>query len=194
MKKKLFAFAPLLILSFSLLAQTPADCNLNLKNPIYTQTGILTNQSYAKANLPPEFKDVQYDLDCNSCSCTTIDACDGNPGSLIYDVYYPVQSSIIPLPAVILFHGGVFAECPGINQQIMATLCTALAERGFVVYNAEYRRGRLRDGRLGGIYTSVQHQLAAYRGLQDCKGAIRSIIKRQQHHNDPEFINDPLRD
>ena len=107
----------------------------------------------------------------------------------MYDVYYPSHDyTQLKLPAVILFHGGGFGECPQYNQQIMRDLCSANAKRGFVTFNVEYRRGRIKDKR-NDAYASAQHLLAVYRGIQDCKGAIRSIIKRERQH-DSDFPGD----
>lgn len=55
-----------------------------------------------------------------------------------------------------------------------------ISEKRFVVFNVEYRGGRLKDAS-NTQYTSVQQQLAVYRACQDARGAIRSIIKRQKN-------------
>lgn len=182
MKKKLFAFALLLILSFSLLAQTPNDCTVNLKFPLYTEIAIDPNKSYAKDPLPADCKDVIYKWDQDG-ACSLYNACIYPTASLKYDVYYPVRlNQGPPLPAVIFFHGGGLAECPDKDQYLIQKICSTFAERGFVVFNVEYRRGRTKDPR-NELYASAQHQLAVYRALQDCRGAIRTIIKRQQEQN-----------
>jgi NAD(P)H-flavin reductase len=56
-----------------------------------------------------------------------------------------------------------------------------LAKRGYVVFNCEYRRGRILDNRTspnGLVFRTVQQQRAAWVACQDGRGALRSIIKR----------------
>lgn len=178
-----------IFLYFSSIAQTPADCSLNLRYPIFTQIGVQNNVSYAKYPFPIECKDVIYKKDADG-ACSLYNACLNTSASLIYNVYYPIHNNLDPkLPAVIIFHGGGFAECPDLNQQFITKICSSFAERGFVTFNVEYRRGRLKDNR-NDLYASAQHELAIYRALQDCRGAIRSIIKRQNLHSS-NFSNDP---
>ena len=197
MKNKLIATI-LIFFQFSftihLHSQVPPNiCSYNLTNPVFTQIGhVNALRSYAKSPFPTNCNDVVYELDGDRLpNCITdTDLCLNDASSLMYDVYYPIHNySQQKLPAVILFHGGGFAECPKYSQTIMETLCEEFAKRGFVTFNVEYRRGRAKD-LINTANTSVQHQLAAYRGLQDCRGAIRSIIKRQTQHNS-DFPDDP---
>jgi hypothetical protein len=60
------------------------------------------------------------------------------------------------------------------------------------VLNVEYRSGTLDDRLEGNIYECVQRILALYRAAQDARGAVRSIIKREQLHN-TQFPDDPYR-
>jgi hypothetical protein len=84
-----------------------------------------------------------------------------------------------------LVHGGGFSDCGTLNADDMKTLCVDFAKHGFVVFNVEYRRGRVLDlvPPPPSIYTSVQQEAAAYRAIQDVRGAIRSIILRQINHS-----------
>ncbi len=193
--KKLNILLPLLIYGciYSLYAQspsdsTPANCTWNLKNPIFTEIVHVENISYAKSS-STVCRDVSYaDDDENTApQCDPIDTCVACGPALFYDAYYPKHIYSTPLPAVILGHPGGFAECSSYDQQLMRTLCEEFAKRGFVAINAEYRRGRIKD--TNGAYTSVQQQLAAYRGFQDIRGVIRSIIKRQRLQLDPVRID-----
>ena len=61
----------------------------------------------------------------------------------------------------------------------MPTMCTKLAFKGFICFNVEYRRGRIKDTRRQ--YRSVQAQLAQYRSSQDGRGAIRSILQIERN-------------
>ena len=109
-----------------------------------------------------------------------------NVSSCRYRVYYPRSTwegfatghdyETVPLPCVVLFHPGGFQECQDHIQPGMVTMCTQFALRGFVAITVDYRGGRLKDS--DATLTSVQQQLAPYRAIQDARGAIRSIIKR----------------
>ena len=180
-------------------SDSPANCSLNLKQPIFPGSnaiGILT-RSYAKSPLPTVFTDVKY-VDEDSyrpgiCDAPISTICDNNGSILSYDVYYPKNHDYIngcALPAMILFHAGGFDECSSRDQSLVKAMCNYFAHRGFVTFNVEYRVGRLKDQR---IYTSVQQQLAAYRACQDGRGAIRSIIKRQMNETPGGTLNDPYR-
>jgi acetyl esterase/lipase len=85
------------------------------------------------------------------------------------------------LPAVILFHAGGYAECSNKNLPGISKMCEEFALRGFIAFNVEYRRGRMLDLD-DPTYTSVQQELAIYRACQDVRGAIRTILKRQDEH------------
>lgn len=130
------------------------------------------------------FSDVQYidDKNCNTATtCTSLDTT-----SMVYQVYYP-QLSISayaqnPLPAFVFFHSGDFSDCSHYNGALGVSFdyfCKRMAERGFVTFNVEYRRGVEKKFN----YVTAQQQLASYRGCQDGRGALRSIIRRQQNHN-----------
>lgn len=170
---------------------TPSDCRWNLADPIFnfvehTRKAV----SYANSEMPVTFSDASYKRDDDHFPCITFNDCSKRPSSLIYDVWYPRHNYIDQkLPAIILFHGGSFEECNTYDQEIMTNLCKEFAKRGFVAFNVEYRRGKVADSRQPN-FKSAQEVLAGYRSLQDCRGAIRSIIKRQRLH-DSDFPDDP---
>ncbi|CAN5816811.1 hypothetical protein BH10BAC2_BH10BAC2_26680 [soil metagenome] len=132
-----------------------------------------------------------YAADCQSA---TSDDCNQDISSLVYDVYYPDKTieeyEACPLPAVILFHAGGFSECSNYGQPGISTICEELAKRGYVAFCVEYRRGRVKQGNK---YTTVQQQLAVYRACQDARGAIRSIIKRQNNETSGDAWGDEYR-
>jgi hypothetical protein len=72
----------------------------------------------------------------------------------------------------------------------MITFCMEFARKGFIAITCEYRWGILKDENI--IYTTTQQELALYRGQQDGRGAIRSIIKhnRTDYHNGLFRINE----
>lgn len=174
---------------------TPSNCFWDLHDSIFTQIGRTEPISYAKTQFPANFKDVSYDKDGTVGNCNPVDSCVDEATSLIYEVFYPADHNYnatnAKLPVMILWHGGGFGECPKYTQALMRNLCSAFAYRGFVTINAEYRRGRLKDKR-NDAYTSAQHLLAAARSLQDGRGLIRSVIKRERLH-DSLFATDPYR-
>jgi acetyl esterase/lipase len=180
---------------------TPFNC-IDLRSTLYDYAVFSESSGngvpYANGSLP----DVKYLNDEGYCTtqCTCVapsqSVCLNNPNQLVYDVYYPsnyANFATCPLPAIILFHAGGFKECSNFREPGIMTICQELAKRGFVAFSVEYRQGRIRDPADTFKYTSVQQQLAFYRAIQDVKGAIRSIIKRQNNETTGDSFNDPYR-
>lgn len=123
--------------------------------------------------------------------CDSIDVFDRN--TLRYHAYYPLASvhdyTTTPLPVIVLFHAGGYAECSYLDLALMTNFCKEFAQKGFIAITVEYRRGVLLDT---DPYTSAQQELALYRGQQDGRGAIRSIVKRNRigHHDNLFRINE----
>ena len=159
---------------------------------------------YGLSPSPAGYKDVRYSL--NDCNSNNNDAtiCETSSDTLRYFVYYPTKINLspinyntCPLPAVILFHGGSYDECSGLDNKGILIVAADFAKRGFVVFDVEYRKGVLVDRRqpvplqdTNITYTSAQQILAIYRAGQDARGAIWSIIKRQRLHAS-NFPEDP---
>ncbi len=168
---------------------TPVRCTWNLKNAIFTRIVHSDHISYAKSssNACSNVSNAG-DVEKTDIGCYPADGCSDCNSSMFYDVYYPRHDfTAVALPAIILAHPGGFAQCSSYDEELMRTLCEGFAKRGFVAFNVEYRRGRIKDP--SQHFTSVQQQLAAYRGFQDIRGAIRSIIKRQRLMRDPFIID-----
>lgn len=170
--------------------------------PVYYKTGF---------NIP----DVSYDEENGEGRCTRQDACVNlsetttKPGDtvLFYEVHYPTcypYATEDTLPPVIFFcHSGGASDCSSIsNTEVITDMCIAFAERGFVVFNIEYRRGRVITDAYGQewndpfdgapinekrlvAYTTAQLSLAYFRGFQDARGAIRTILERNANGNLP---------
>jgi len=178
---------------------TPANCINNMADYKIPIDSIRKSPalSYAKTGVYPipNYHDVKYKddiLDPNGddflisedelkgCAAQR-NFCETDSSALNYLVYSPknVDYSSCKLPGIILFHAGGYSDCS--NYKYEDTLCINLARKGFIVYLVEYRRGRIKDQNSGGIYTSAQQMLAIYRAMQDGRGAIRSIIKRQRN-------------
>jgi|GEM_PF-4451964 len=163
------------IIYVSAFAQSCSD----LRYPIYTpdQIDSIGNLSYAGIKPVPDFYSTNDSLDAR---CTNGLGCDSSNAALVYDIYYPsttvyTKYDIMPLPAVIIFHSGSFSDCSNKQRDSTRDYCKAFAQRGFIVFNVEYRRGRLLDGKK----LSPEQLLAIYRAVQDGNGAIRSIVQRQ---------------
>ncbi len=182
---------------------TPFNCSINLKIVLFSDVTIIHDVPYFKHPKHPEdfneCNDVKYktaEYGGMSCPAPTETLCEPNTSLLVYDVYYPTYHKFFGedgcgLPAFIFFHAGSYKECSAKDKDISVEICTEFAKRGFVAYSVEYRRGKKDDA---GVYRSVQNQLAQYRAAQDARGAIRSIIKRQQNEviddwNDPYSID-----
>ncbi|MFZ1798719.1 MAG: alpha/beta hydrolase [Chitinophagaceae bacterium] len=181
---------------------TPSNCYWDLRDPIFASSDIVKTGKiwYGKNDPPntiPNYYDVSYDGDEVSPgfddynnddedlqACTNVDGCSQIGSSLFYYVYYPKHNyRVKKLYAFVLFHAGGFSDCSGPNYE--DSLCRTMARKGFIVFNVEYRRGRIKDPTLPiGKYTSVQQYEAFYRGVQDGRGSIRSIIYDQQQHSD----------
>lgn len=212
---------PVFIISFcSLHAQDSTDrCTLSslfcpsgnssLKNPLYTWEKTEAIPYYSTQS-PSGYKDAHYKLNYCPFVCPVpsgTDGCDIDASTaLYYFVYYPtnfVDYNTCKLPALIMFHSGGFSECSDPDQDGLNYFCESMAARGFVVFSCQYRVGVIPDQRpIPGVinpvgpkeeYVSAQQILAIYRACQDARGAIRSIIKRQNNETSGDNWNDPYR-
>lgn len=167
-------------------------CTWDLTAPItgltVYNTSLTSQISYG--NSYPTCKDVVYEKDSLKCDdfYDKGDACVSGQGSLKFYVYYPAllnsnSLATCKLPVIINFHGGSYFECSRSTHAGAQDICLRLAKRGFVVINAEYRRGVLLDNQKDinkFQKISVQQVLAIYRANQDIRGCIRSVIKMQR--------------
>ena len=162
----------------------PYDCG-DITNPVTTKNAdivVVPNVSYSNGTYVP---DAAYGKDSlNSCAATNLkDTLVNGASSLVYDVYYlnPSKYTYNQLPpALILFHSGGFSDCSNKDGDGMLTYCREFTKRGFIVFNVEYRRGRLKDLEKdinGNMPMTAAQKLATYRAFQDGRGAIRSIVK-----------------
>ncbi|HRI22587.1 MAG TPA: hypothetical protein PLA68_16620 [Panacibacter sp.] len=160
---------------------TPAKCKWNLKDStIFSGIAVSSPITYGKSNASPAYYDVEYKFGTGEDSCGTIDTCiANNTAALKYKVYYPINHNynVLPLPCLILFHAGGFSDCSEYEQgNFFSTLGTELAKRGFIVFNVEYRRGRLNDKKK--IYRSVQSVESNYRAIQDGRGLSAALYTK----------------
>jgi len=161
----------------------------NFINEVYKDSEIIKPNStnnppvnYAKPNT--QILDVKYVDDSlsgggSTHQCSTTTNCTDGSSNLIYEVYYPniKYSDSRRLSAIIFFHDGGFTDCINFHSSPTLTYCNEFAKRGFVVFNVEYRRGKVED--VNKKYTSASRFLALYRSIQDARGAIRTIVSRE---------------
>ena len=171
-------------------------CNTDLTNPI---TGLkidsVINISYGKGT--GISMDVLYhDNACPPSNEAPPTTCTDGYDAMKYDVYFPdslnnkiIDYSECGFPAIVMFHGGSFDECSDKDNHGIKYICIQMALRGFIVFNVEYRRGVLLDGRppINPLFQfrniSAQQILTIYRGSQDVRGFLRSMIYKQQTNN-----------
>lgn len=161
--------------------KTIYNCGTNLANEQFSDVQIQVIHGISYAKPAPTAPDVNYYSKNNS----NLDDC-GFPGpdcsydgsALTYDVYFPNAAAypcyrLQPLPAIFLFPGGGFSDCVD-ESDGTSEYCMAFAKRGFVAFNVNYRRGRLKNP--SGKDITASQLLAIYRACQDARGAIKSAI------------------
>ncbi len=138
-------------------------------------------------------KDVLYHGD-NGLGCVTDSTtkCDDtnkhqtDETALRYRAFYPIGTDSLPdghdynakpLPLMAFFHAGGFKECTQYDDDFSETMGMEFARKGFIFLSVEYRTGRLSDIYVGSHWTA-QQQLATCKGIQDVRGALQSIVKR----------------
>lgn len=189
---------------------TPANCNWDLRVPLFSQVDIIdgTNMTvpivYGNGT-NSDYHDVAFKNEEDGCiggdGCTGI--AENYADTLKIFVYYPKHdystATGCKLPPFIFAHAGGYSDCSRLTPVGgSATFCKYMAERGFVVFSIEYRSGRLIDPVQKVpppntvFYNSVFQNAAAYRAAQDIRGAIRYIVYRELNHGS-SGINDPYR-
>ncbi|MFM9422150.1 MAG: hypothetical protein RIR06_611 [Bacteroidota bacterium] len=120
------------------------------------------------------------------------------PEALVMDVYTPSGDTETNRPVILYFHTGNFLPFPQ-NQGTGGTrtdstaveICTRLAKLGYVVASCDYRLGwnPIAPTQEERVNTLIN---AAYRGVQDCRTAVRYFRKSVAESNNP-FGIDPSR-
>jgi dienelactone hydrolase len=190
MRKLLFIVATALIMQMLFNQSVPAQCNntifscgTNLSKEQISDSQVLISLSNPYAKGSAQQYDVNYYDKHNSlltdCGTPSKYECSFDGAALTYDVYYPNKKAYTcyntqPLPVVFLFPGGGFSDCID-DSDGTSDYCKAFAKRGFVAVNVNYRKGRLKDTSES---LSASLLLAMYRAFQDGRGAIRTVIAR----------------
>lgn len=108
---------------------------------------------------------------------------DGNPQTLLMDVYMPEGDTSTERAVVVVAHGGFFVSGSKTGSDVVP-LCQRLAKMGYVAVSIEYRLGFAIAASLDGPMTE-----AAMRGLQDGKAAVRYLRKSVAEDNNPYGID-----
>lgn len=120
------------------------------------------------------------------------------PEALKCDIYEPTGDTETNRPLILYFHTGNFIPHPQNggptgtrSDSSVVEMCSRLARMGYVVASCDYRLGwnpiaSTQDER---VYTLIN---AAYRGVQDCRTAIRYFRMTEDTQSNPYGI-DPSR-
>lgn len=118
------------------------------------------------------------------------------PNDLVMDIYEPSGDTETDRPVVLYFHTGNFLPYP-VNggtggfktDSSTVEMCTRLARMGYVVASCDYRLGwnPLAETQPERTYTLIN---AAYRGVQDCRTAVRFFRMSEEVMGDPWGIDE----
>lgn len=120
------------------------------------------------------------------------------PEELKMDIYQPAGDWETNRPLILYFHTGNFLPHPqngspgGLRtDSSVVELCKRFARMGYVVASCDYRLGwnPIAETQPERVYTLIN---AAYRGVQDCRTAVRYFRMTHQEMNNPYGI-DPNR-
>ena len=103
----------------------------------------------------------------------------GQPQTLLLDVYRPVGDTLQDRPVVIVAFGGSFIT--GTRQDV-AELCLAFAHRGYVAIAPDYRVGFF-------FPTQATTTRAVVRSMHDLKACVRFLRKTVAEEGDPYGID-----
>lgn len=102
---------------------------------------------------------------------------DGGTDSLRLNLYKPLGDGQTERPLLILIHGGGFI---GGHRNDLNAVCSSIASMGWATATVSYRLGIYGTGILDPpfAYDPYEATRAAYRAMQDVKGAIRFLKER----------------
>ncbi len=117
------------------------------------------------------------------------------PELLKLDFYEPAGDTETDRPLILYFHTGNFLPHPqngspgGLRtDSSVVELCTRMARMGYVVASCDYRLGwnPLAPTQEERVYSLIN---AAYRGVQDCRTAVRYFRMAEEEMGDPYHID-----
>lgn len=121
---------------------------------------------------------------------------EASPQDLVMDVYTPAGDNETMRPVVLYFHTGNFLPYPnnggvgGVKTDSAAVeICSRLARMGYVAISCDYRLG------WNPLATTAEERRwwlinAAYRGVQDCRTAVRFLRKSVAESSNPYGIDE----
>lgn len=96
----------------------------------------------------------------------------GTDVSLKMDIYQPKGDPMSSRPAVLVIHGGAFAEgVGGRADEFSASTAQYLAKKGYITASIDYRTGYA----ISPTKAASEVNKAAYRAIQDAKAAVRFL-------------------
>lgn len=137
--------------------------------------------------------DVQYGMNATVIAYALLG--EAIPEPLIMDVYEPTGDVETDRPVILYFHTGNFLPHPengspsGLRTDSSAVeICSRFARMGYVVASCDYRLGwnPLAETQEERVTTLIN---AAYRGVQDCRTAVRYFRMTEEEESDPWGID-----
>jgi hypothetical protein len=169
---------------FTLITLVTMTCGLQLSAQRYL------TEVFSEVTVTP---DVTYGMNATVIAYTQVGQ--AIPEALKMDVYEPTGDTETARPLILYFHTGNFLPTPQNgspsgkrNDLNVVEMCTRLAKMGYVVASCDYRLGwnpvaTTQDER---VFTLIN---AAYRGVQDCRTAIRYFRMTEEAMSNPYSIN-----
>lgn len=160
-----------------------------------------TERTYAQRYLEEIFTDVDvtsgvvYGINATVLTIADPNIGEALPQPLLMDVYSPQGDTETDRPLILYFHTGNFLPHPqngspsGTRTDLnVVEMCSRLARMGYVVASCDYRLGwnPLAEEQDVRVNTLIN---AAYRGVQDCRTAIRYFRMTEETANDPYGID-----
>jgi acetyl esterase/lipase len=139
------------------------------------------------------FEDVTYGVNATVVAYASLG--EAVEQDLKMDVYLPAGDTETDRPFVVYFHTGNFLPHPqngsptGLRTDSTAVeICSRLARMGYVAASCDYRLGwnPIAPDQGERVYTLIN---AAYRGMQDCRTALRYFRKSEAEDGNPYGIN-----
>ncbi|MDX1685031.1 MAG: carboxylesterase family protein [Saprospiraceae bacterium] len=144
---------------------------------------------FCKALGQCDFSSIKYNIEVEEgVYYGSAESFDGEIDSLFLDIYRPVGDDNSARPLIIWCFGGGFI---GGQRQDFSNVCEEFARRGYVSVTIDYRLGYVSPNFFSTPFAYDNRELlrAAYRAMQDAKGAVRFMKNRhQKDKTDPEEV------
>jgi acetyl esterase/lipase len=155
---------------FLLVYEKENQMNLKIVNR-FLIVFILAAIVYADDKEKNIYKQIKYEIDANIPYL-------GENRNEKMDVYYPVEKTDKPLPAIIFIHGGGWA-IGSKNDNRSKTICSSLVQQGYIVCSIDYQLTKYESK----PWKSKKIKGAWPQNIYDCKTAVRYIRKNSKFYN-----------